>query len=225
MRVTGEAPLVPLVSAASALAPLDERPAHWLRRLFAWRSEPKVEWHGANAASRTDPAIASTALELGLSCVAVAAGTRFSPAADVWLDERLCTRLHVATVQSPTWTTSRQVRIPAVVYYLATTFDDGSGVLTWSTQPRAAPTGDLDCRAGKGNLRATFADHQLAVARWARTRSARALRIESAADLAGVLRHYTRHLVPLEELARTLAVLMVFIAVLSVIGWALLTAR
>lgn len=80
-------------------------------------------------------------------------------------------------------------------YFLSTTFDDGSVLLTWSRSPAPlASTGAVESLGGSGDLAADLAIHRRALERRAEASPARPLVVDSVDDAVLLSRYFDRAL-------------------------------
>jgi hypothetical protein len=199
---------VPTTDALPALARLAEDPTHPARRALRFVVWGKIrEWddpdtrpdggyraegRGGHQPRHADPTLAPRAEALGLRWAGVLSEQSLLGVftKDVWLDRDRVIVLHGRR---------RLLRdhAPRSVYHLATYFDDGSCVLTWSHVPQTQSWHMLDSRAGDGDIDVDLAAHREAIARWSDARSCRALAVGGPEALPALIRHYYRYVVPL----------------------------
>ncbi len=166
------------------VAELMRRPAHVLRRLVSLVLRGKSV-RARGIVTFADPNVALRAKELGFRHVGAleeVLGFKRNRR-ELWVDADGIVQLHSS------------VRFP---YFLATYFDDGSGIITWFHPTPLTPTTPiLVSSPGTGVLDTDLERHADAIAQWTALRACAPLPVLDIETAANMVRHYYLHIVPL----------------------------
>lgn len=205
---------VALVSRYKAVVPADAAAAP---AADAYRRAPEQE----TSAALAKPGVIGSAKREGFTFLGRFAFLGFVSwiPRDAWVDEHGTTRL------SARRGVAGGIEGTMSSYYLATLFDDGSVITTWSVSPAPVPSSHRwQCRGGTENLAATHASHLGAIAKHAADTPARPLRVESLADFVVAAKYVDVYVVS-DGPAASLLVTRVLVwgamlaAIVAAVGW------
>jgi hypothetical protein len=184
----------------AALARFERQPAHWLRRLCAAmtayhahdESEPVSDPAGGPYRApvrRASPRLLGEATYRAMAARAgfVRIGSCFEGVLvfrlgkDVWVSPDHMTQLH----------------IHRSIYFLATYFDDGACLLTWSRPQPTPSSGMLESIVGTGDVERDSATHAGAIAKLQAEGTRAPLYVNDVETAVALGRHYWRDVVPL----------------------------